>query len=171
MASSDSTQECEGVLWDTDHVAKLEANLDDITGEHLASVMEVLLDHGALDVWATPIIMKKGRPAHTLHCLCPDKEETRNQLIQMMFRHSTTLGIRIYPSIERAKLQRSVMKVNISGSPHPVRVKVSKFKNSHEIVSTKAEFDDCKKIMSKTGLPVKVIAEEAQEVAKRSFHA
>jgi pyridinium-3,5-bisthiocarboxylic acid mononucleotide nickel chelatase len=170
MASTNSTPEGGDVLWDTDHVSKLEANLDDITGEHLACVMEVLLEHGALDVWATPIIMKKGRPAHTLHCLCHDDQETMNHLIQLLFRHSTTLGIRVYPCIERAKLERTVIQVKVSSSPHPVRVKISKFKNSNEIVSVKAEFDDCKKIMVEMGVPVKVIAEEAQDMAKRNFH-
>jgi pyridinium-3,5-bisthiocarboxylic acid mononucleotide nickel chelatase len=157
-------------LWDMDHVAMLETNLDDITGEHLACVMGVLMDHGALDVWATPIIMKKGRPAHTLHCICRDDEQSRNELIKLMFQHSTTLGIRIYPSIQRAKLERSTIPVNMTYPPyHPVRVKISTFKSTHEIVSAKAEFEDCKNIMSETGIPVRVIAEEAIETAKRQF--
>jgi pyridinium-3,5-bisthiocarboxylic acid mononucleotide nickel chelatase len=147
----------------------LEANLDDITGEHLASVMGVLMDHGALDVWATPIIMKKGRPAHTLHCLCRCDEKSRNTLIKLMFQHSTTLGIRIHPSIERAKLERSITTVNTSYTNQPVRVKISKFKTTNEITSVKAEFEDCRSIMSETGIPVKVIAEEAIETAKRQL--
>lgn len=166
MSSSSDTQ---GSLWDTDHVTALEANLDDITGEHLASVMEVLMNNGALDVWATPIIMKKGRPAHTLHCLCRDDEASRNELIRLMFRHSTTLGIRIYPPIQRAKLQRSTIEVTTSLGNHPVRVKISKFKTTGEIVSAKAEYEDCKCVMSTTGVPVKIVAEEATEVAKRQI--
>jgi pyridinium-3,5-bisthiocarboxylic acid mononucleotide nickel chelatase len=166
MSFSNPTQ---SELWDTDLVAMLEANLDDITGEHLASVMGVLMDHGALDVWATPIVMKKGRPAHTLHCLCRCDEESRNKLIKLMFQHSTTLGIRIHSSIQRAKLERSTTTVTTSFASHPVRVKMSKFKNTNEIVSSKAEFEDCKSIMDETGIPVKVIAEEAIETAKRQL--
>ena len=57
-------------LWLMDQVTHMEANLDDTTGEILAHAIELLLKHGAVDAWASPIVMKKGRPAHTLHCLC-----------------------------------------------------------------------------------------------------
>lgn len=169
---SSATAHSEEALWDTDRVTKLEANLDDITGEHLACVMEVLMDHGALDVWAIPIIMKKGRPAHTLCCLCQDEEAAVNKLIEILFRHSTSLGIRIYPSIQRAKLERSILSVTTIHSPSPVRVKVSTFRRrsrSNDIVSAKPEFDDCKAILAETGVPVRLVAEDAIEAAKRQL--
>ncbi|KAG7374561.1 DUF111 domain containing protein [Nitzschia inconspicua] len=157
-------------LWDTDQVATLEANMDDITGEHLSHVMEMLMNNGALDVWATPIIMKKGRPAHTLHCLCHNDEASMDKFIKLIFQHSTTLGIRIYPSIQRAKLERFMLRVDTAHSEHPIKVKISKFRTSDEIVSAKAEFDDCKRIMLETGVPVNVVAEEAIHAAKQLWH-
>jgi hypothetical protein len=166
------------LLWDMDTVTKMEANLDDITGETLACIIELLLNHGAIDAWVTPIVMKKGRPAHTLHCLCKDDKNSDSdpttktaivdKLLELIFRHSTTLGIRIYRRIPRAKLDRSTISVDLGSSDYQVlttssrrvNVKISKFKNG-EIVSTKAEFEDCKRIMELTGIPHKIIAHQA----------
>ena len=155
-------------LWISDTITHLESNLDDTTGENLAYVIELLLNHGAIDVWVTPIVMKKGRPAHTLHCLCksgnPDGDEKVKALLELIFRHTTTLGVRIYRDLPRAKLCRSMMTVQ---TPYQdttrkgmVDIKVSKFKTG-EIVSTKAEFDHCKEISKETGVPLKRVAESA----------
>lgn len=157
-------------LFRHDCVAHLETNLDDLTGESIAFALETLLDNGALDAWVTPIVMKKGRPAYTLHCLCKDNNdecyqneeeigdydhnETNcgnkiNELLGLIFIHTRTLGIRIYRNIPRAKLDRSVTSVQTSYIKTSrngfVDVKVSKFKNG-TIVQKKAEFDHCKSI-------------------------
>ena len=132
-------------LWISDSITHLETNLDDTTGENLAFVVELLLNNGAIDAWVTPIIMKKGRPAHTLHCLCKSgcvqHEETTKLLMELIFRYTTTLGIRVYKDIPRAKLLRSIISVQTpyreTSRSGFVDVKVSKFKNG-EIVSMKA---------------------------------
>lgn len=75
-----------------DTVVTLSANLDDMSGEDLSFAADRLLQAGALDVWTQPIYMKKGRPGVMLSVLCPPEME--EQLAALMFRHTTTLGIR-----------------------------------------------------------------------------
>ncbi|CAN0400800.1 unnamed protein product, partial [Phaeothamnion confervicola] len=89
--------------WHLERLCVLEANVDDMTGEAAAYVAARLLAAGALDTWTTPIIMKKGRPATTLHALCAPAEEAR--LLRLLFRDSSTLGVR-RSAVERVALRR-----------------------------------------------------------------
>jgi len=82
----------EGEEAHSDRVCKLEANLDDCTGEQLGYAMEVLMDAGALDVYFTPIQMKKNRPAHMLSVLC--QPEAADHFETLIFATTTTLGVR-----------------------------------------------------------------------------
>lgn len=79
----------------TDSVVLIEANIDDMTGELLAEIPNSLLDAGALDVWFTPIQMKKGRPAITLHALV--KPADSDHVSTLILRHTTTIGLRLTP--------------------------------------------------------------------------
>lgn len=154
-------------LWNVDHLVHMEANLDDITGESLAFAVEVLLKKGAIDAWMTPIVMKKGRPAHTLHCLCHNEEKTWKSLLHFIFQHTTTLGIRIQKNLERIALQRTSITVQ---TPYRdttrrgcVDVKVGYLKD--EIVSAKAEFDHCREISLELGIPIQQISSTAVQEA------
>lgn len=89
-----------------DSVLVMETNLDDCTGETMGFVMEELLDAGALDVFYTPIYMKKHRPAYQLTLLCP--LEKRPAMEEVIFRHSTTIGLRFY-EVQRTKLPRKII--------------------------------------------------------------
>lgn len=86
----------------------MEANLDDCTGEALGYAMEVLLEAGARDVWYTPAYMKKNRPAYVLHVLTT--AEKREELEQLVFSCTTTIGVRSYP-VERTILPREVKEI------------------------------------------------------------
>ena len=86
----------------------MEANLDDCTGEALGYAMEVLLEAGARDVWYTPAYMKKNRPAYVLHVLTT--AEKREELEQLVFSCTTTIGVRRYP-VERTILPREVKEI------------------------------------------------------------
>ncbi len=178
--SSSSCSGQESSLFHSDHVAHLETNLDDISGESLAFAIELLLQHGAIDAWVTPIVMKKGRPAHTLHCLCKDNREsqvahydngdsqndntTLDKLLKLIFEHTSTLGVRVYRGIPRAKLERSMVTVTTpfvnTSRKGRVDIKVSSFKNG-QVVRKKAEFDHCKEIAIEVGIGVQVVAGEA----------
>ena len=130
---------------DTAHmVLKMECNLDDMTGEALAYACELLMSAGALDVWTTPITMKKGRPAQMLSVLCsPQKEEA---LTELLFLHTTTIGIRVSTHRRHVMARRSVTLATPYGN---ISAKESTYGTT---VKCKPEFDDVKKIAEANGL-------------------
>ena len=97
----------------------LEANIDDMTGESVGYLTEKLLEEGSLDVWVSPIIMKKSRPGFTVHVLCEEQDEGR--LMRLLFVESSTIGIR-KRWVERCALRRET--VTPTTSFGRVRVKV-----------------------------------------------
>lgn len=99
-------------------VVEIVCNLDDMTGEELGFAMEVLLGEGALDVWHTPIFMKKQRPAWQLSCLVRAEERERFELL--MLRHTTSFGVRSRGWTRRV-LERAVETVETKRGP--VRLK------------------------------------------------
>ena len=88
-----------------EQAVELRCNLDDMTPEELGFAMERLLELGALDVYLSPVGMKKSRPGVMLSCLCNPADEQK--MVQAMFRHLSTLGIRRY-LVDRYRLERSV---------------------------------------------------------------
>ena len=94
-----------------DSIVKMETNIDDCTGEQLGYTMEKLLEAGALDVYYTPIYMKKNRPAYCLTVLC--KEEMIETLEMILFKETTTIGIRKCV-MQRRVLQREAGVVDTS---------------------------------------------------------
>lgn len=165
--------------WKIDNLTLIQANIDDITSELLSYVMDLLLKNGAIDVWVEPIVMKKGRSAHQLNCLCHSSSDndavgkntsTFSCLMEIIFRQSTTLGIRIQRNIERAALKRKIIQVqtifgvdDVDARNGFVDVKLGYL--SGEIVSMKAEFDHCQIISEKSGVPIKLIADNATKIA------
>lgn len=126
-----------------DRVWKLETNLDDCTGENLGFVMEQLLEAGALDVWFTPIYMKKNRPAYQLSVLC--RKEERERMEAILFRHTTTLGIRRC-EMERSTLERETGVRDTSCGP----VKVKSVVRDGKTV-TEPEYESIREISRRTG--------------------
>lgn len=112
-----ATRNSSGFLYD--EVVKLEANIDDCTGENMGFLMELLFENGALEVYFVPCFMKKNRPAYFLTVLC--KEENRVQLERMIFTHSTTIGIR-YSKMERTILLRKIQTVETEWGTAEVKV-------------------------------------------------
>ena len=102
-----------------EHVVELACNLDDQPGQHLPPLLDRLLADGALDAWATPVHMKKGRPGLVVSVLC--RPEDADRLSDVLLRHSTTLGVRRTPH-ERKVLDRWVDTVYTAYGE--VRVKV-----------------------------------------------
>jgi hypothetical protein len=132
-------------------VIVLEANLDDATGEQLAHALRSLLDGGAHDAWITPVVMKKGRPGHTIHVLAdPSLLESLRDLLRVT---TGTFGVRALHG-ERWPAARTLEPVNVAG--HPVQVKVGGGR-------VKAEFDDVAKVAAQTGLAVAEVASRAEQ--------
>ena len=140
-------------------VALLEANVDDVTGEVLAHTVATLLAAGAHDAWLTPIVMKKGRPAHTVSVLCDPSGITAMRAI--LLRETGTLGVRM-SSLQRWPQQRVETTVDVDG--HPIRVKLAE----HRI---KVEFDDAAAAAAAIGLPVRVVLERAARRAAETTTA
>lgn len=139
-------------------VLLLEANVDDATGEVLGHTIAALLEAGAHDAWVTPIVMKKGRPAHTISALT-DPALAR-QVTAILVSETGTLGVR-GQRIERWPMERSIERVLVDG--HALRVKVSPGR-------VKAEYDDAAKFARRTGRPLREVASLA-EAAWRREHA
>jgi uncharacterized protein (TIGR00299 family) protein len=135
-------------------IAVLEANLDDMNPELYPPLLASLLEAGARDAFVTPIIGKKGRPAHLVTILC-DEAKVR-ALAGVLFRGSKTLGVRIR-SERRICLERAWKTVRTRYGE--VRVKIGKFEG--EITTTSPEFEDCRKVAELAGVSPLAVYEAA----------
>ena len=132
-------------------VVELAANLDDATGETIAHAVTALLEVGALDVWVTAVLMKKGRPGHVVSALAD--EAIAAQVAATLMAETGTLGVRAR-RVERFVAPRSTGVVDVEGLA--VRVKVSPGR-------VKAEDDDAAHVGRMTGVPVREVARRAEE--------
>jgi uncharacterized protein (TIGR00299 family) protein len=143
----------------TEQLHVLEANIDDLDPRIWPDVLGRLMDAGAADVWLTPILMKKGRPAHTLSILC--QEADRSRLRDLAFTLTSTFGIREY-AVGRVALERSWRPVSVAGTV--VRVKVS-LDGEGRILHATPELDDATAAATGSGQPLRQVLEEAAAAA------
>jgi pyridinium-3,5-bisthiocarboxylic acid mononucleotide nickel chelatase len=140
--------------WVTDTIAVLETNLDDINAEILGNFMDKALAAGALDVFHTPIQMKKNRPGVLLTVLCAEADADR--FFEMLVRDTSTFGIRRYMA-ERRKLRREFVTVQ---TPHgALTVKVGRLDG--QVLQAAPEFESCRKLAEQAKVPLKDIYEAA----------
>jgi uncharacterized protein (TIGR00299 family) protein len=133
----------------------LETNVDDATGEVIAHTIASLIAAGAHDAWATPIVMKKGRPAHTVHALC---DPSASALIgALLLRETGSLGLRSTEA-RRWPQHRSERQVIIDG--HTVRTKVA-------LGRVKVEYDDAAAAAAALGRPLRDVLAQAAALAER----
>ncbi len=135
-------------------VIELATNLDDITGEQLGHAVTELMEAGALDAWVTPIVMKKGRPAHTLSALVTPAQAPG--LAGLVMSVTGSLGVRTR-QLDRVVAQRHTVTVSVDG--HDIDVKVSD-------VRVKAEFDQVTVAARALGLPAQEVAARAETLAR-----
>ena len=126
-----------------EEILELSCNLDDCTGEAIGFAMERLLDAGALDVYWTSVGMKKNRPGILLTCMCRPLD--REKMVEILFRHTTTLGVR-ESAFRRYTLSRESKTIQTPDGD--IRVKVS---TGYGVAREKPEFDDLAKIARETG--------------------
>jgi len=134
----------------------LETNIDDMNPEIYEYVMEKAFEKGALDVFLTPVIMKKNRPGILLSVLC--EEEKRKELEEMLFRETTTFGIRRY-SVDRSTLAREFVHVRTKYGVVPF--KAGKWEG--ETLRYTPEYDVCRKIALQYQRPIQEIYRELNE--------
>lgn len=143
---------------DGEEIIELACNLDDMTPEELSFAMEELFTLGALDVYFTSIGMKKSRPGVKLTCMC--RERQRKQMLECIFKHTTTLGVREYVC-KRYELGRSEKTVRTLDGE--VRVKIS---SGYGVVREKAEYEDLAALARKSGKTIAQIRSEVLKVNK-----
>jgi pyridinium-3,5-bisthiocarboxylic acid mononucleotide nickel chelatase len=139
--------------------AVLEANVDDATGELAASWIEALLLAGALDVWATPVVMKKGRPGLTMSALAP--VERAEAVAHAMLRETTSLGVRRYGT-SRIERPRRIAHVETRYGALPVKISEGPFGPPQ----IKPEFDACARAAQAHGVPVREVLRAAVAAAE-----
>ena len=140
-----------------DKVSELVCNLDDMTPEAVAFAQQRLLEEGALDVYITPIVMKKNRSGVMFTCMCHD--DVKEKMISLIFKHTTTLGIREIVS-RRYTLQRELQSVQTKYGM--VGVKTA---SGYGTQKSKFEYEDVVKIAKKHQLSIQEVLDRLQEHA------
>jgi uncharacterized protein (TIGR00299 family) protein len=136
----------------------LEANVDDLDPRLWPGVLSALMDAGASDAWLTPILMKKGRPAHTLSVL--GRPEVVAELERVILAHTTTIGLRRH-AVDKVALPRETVEVEVYGEQ--VRVKLARLEG--EVVTATPEYDDVARVAALKGLPGRVVMDAARVAA------
>ena len=137
------------------HILELACNLDDMTPEAVGFAMEQLFAAGALDVYTTPIGMKKNRPGVLLTCMC--REDDREAMLRTIFRHTSTLGVRV-SVCDRYTLSRRQYAVQTPDGE--IRVKES---SGWGVLRRKAEFEDLARIARQTGKSIAEVMDTISE--------
>ncbi len=145
----------------------LETNIDHLTGEELGYLYDKLLDAGARDVIMIPIFMKKNRPGQLIQVIC--KDENIEDLLQILFNDTQTLGIRISPKLHRGTAKREFVKLPliIEDKHFDVRFKIGYYNN--KLISKRAEFEDKKIIADTTGLSISEVDELCNIIIRDYF--
>ncbi len=146
---------------DTDTVAVIEANIDDTNPEWMGFIMERLFEEGALDVLFTPVYMKKNRPGIQVEVI--GRPETKDHLAEILFKESTTIGIR-YRYSQRKILKREETTVETPWGS----LKAKKIIRPDGSSFIQPEFESCKKIAQEQGIPIKDVYTQILSVNSRS---
>jgi pyridinium-3,5-bisthiocarboxylic acid mononucleotide nickel chelatase len=149
----------QAALVDSDWVAIIESNIDNMTGELLGGLMDKLFSAGALDVNYTPIQMKKNRPAVMLTVIC--RVEEGAAMSELLLSESSTLGVRI-SQVQRIKAQRVIERVETPFGPISMKVK----RLGGRIISATPEYEDCQRIALEKGIPLEDVYDVARQVIK-----
>jgi uncharacterized protein (TIGR00299 family) protein len=137
----------------------LETNIDDLNPQVYDHVMNRLLGAGALDVWLTPVQMKKNRPGVLVSVLCQAADEAA--LTGILFRETTTLGLRRQMT-ERRRLPREIREVQTRFGPARVKVAFA----DGQVLRAVPEYDDCKHLAEANGVPLREVLAEAERLAQ-----
>jgi len=134
----------------------IESNIDDMNPQLYNHLIETLMAKGAHDVYLTPIIMKKGRPAILLSVIT-DKSKSA-EIVDTIFRETTSIGVRIQ-GVGRQKLSREIREIETNYGK--IHVKISR--RGDEIMTVTPEYEDCRRLAEEKQVPLKRIMEEAKK--------
>jgi hypothetical protein len=142
----------------------LESNVDDLDPRLWPAVLDALFEAGVSDAWLTPIVMKKGRPAHTLSALCPPDAVAAVQAA--IFATTSTIGLRMVP-VGKTALERTTSSVEVLGGRVGVKVAV----HGGRVVNVSVEYEDVAALARARGLPVKEALRAATAAAEAAHPA
>jgi uncharacterized protein (TIGR00299 family) protein len=142
-----------------ERVMVVETNIDDMNPQFYDYVMERLLALEVMDVFVTPILMKKNRPATLLTVICP--AEKLASVTRFLLKETTTLGVR-WREEERVRADREI--ITLQTKHGSMRFKLARWEG--KLVNLSPEYEDCKKLATRTGIPLKDIFEEAKKAAR-----
>ena len=145
----------------SNQVVEIDTNIDDMTGEQLGYIMEILLEGGALDVYFTPVSMKKNRPGVKLSVLCTI--EKQQELTKLLLSQTSTFGVR-YKLLDRDILDREFREVQLYNDI--VRCKVGMLDG--KVIKIEPEYEDCKRIAKKDSLPIATVFNESLAEANKT---
>ena len=145
--------------FESDRVLQLETNLDDISPEVVGHVTGLLLAAGALDVWVTPIQMKKQRPGMLLGLLC--EKELLECLTALLVAETTAFGLRI-SEVTRIKLRRDFVSVNTPFGP----ITVKRGFRGDTLLQIAPEFESCKEAATRASRPLHEVFSAARDAAR-----
>ncbi|HDZ61539.1 MAG TPA: LarC family nickel insertion protein [Nitrospirae bacterium] len=128
-------------------VTVIETNIDDMNPLVYEYVIDLLFKGGALDVFLTPLIMKKSRPAVKLSVICSD--DKKDELIKTILKETTSIGVRFY-KVQRKILQREIKAVKTKYG----KIKVKVARDGNDILKSSPEYEDCKKAAKKYKVPL-----------------
>jgi len=142
-----------------DSITVIESNIDDMNPQFYDHIMNRIFDAGALDVFLTPIIMKKNRPAVKITLLSDN--DNVNKLADILLKETTSFGLRIYKT-ERVKLDKEIKAIKTEYGN--ARVKIGK--RNGKIINIAPEYEDCKRIAKEKGIPIREVYEKVKFTAK-----
>ena len=145
-----------------DEICTIETNIDDMNPEFYPFVMEKIMQQGAIDVFLTPIIMKKGRPGVKLSVLCKQQDEEKFSLL--ILQDTSSLGVRISYQ-NRRTLYREM--ITVATSFGEIAVKVARLEPNQPILRITPEFEHCKEAALQYGVPIHKVYEEALLCAEK----
>jgi uncharacterized protein (TIGR00299 family) protein len=145
--------------YEKDTATLIETNIDDMNPQWYEHVTARLFEIGALDVFLTPIHMKRGRPATQLSVLVID--DLVPETLDVLFTETTTIGVRTHP-VQRWKLTREI--VSVETDYGPIAVKVSR--RGETVLNVTPEYRDCQRIAAECGVPIKQVHQAALEAAR-----
>jgi len=135
-------------------VTVIEANLDDMNPQIYGYFAERAVAAGALDVFATPVQMKKGRPGQLVTVLCAPQDT--NRLVELIFAETTTIGVRLHQA-QRRTLEREIVPVETPFGT--VQIKVARMNG--RVLNAAPEYEDCRRIAAERGVPLKQVFADA----------
>ena len=144
----------------TETIVQVETTVDDMSPQLYEPLLERLLEAGALDVWLTPVIMKRSRPGVVLTALCEPGRVA--DLSRLLFEESSTIGVR-WTAYQRSRLEREMVRLDTAyGS---VTFKVSRLEG--RVVTVTPEFEEVRRIARDRSLPVREVLEQARVEGRR----